>query len=64
MNEIAASKNGMKSNWTVGQRLLASHQETVKECRLNLHKGQWTFLQYLISNNIHLEKNFSDGFLS
>ena len=64
MKEIAACKHVTKSNWTVGQRPLASHQETVKECRLNLHIGQWTFLQYLISNNIHLEKNLSDGVLS
>ena len=31
----------LKSNWTVGESLLASDQEAVRECRLILLKGQW-----------------------
>ena len=44
----------LKSNWTVGERLLVSDQDAVRECRLILLKGQWTFFQCLISKFIHL----------
>ena len=33
------SRVQLKSNWTVGERLLASDQEAVRECRLILLKG-------------------------
>ena len=37
------SRVQLKFNWTVGERLLASDQEAVRECRLILLKGQRTF---------------------
>ena len=37
------SRVQLKSNWTVGERLLASDPEAVRQCRLILLKGQWTF---------------------
>ena len=58
------SRIQLKSNWTVGERLVASHQEVVRERRRNLHERKWTFLQCLISKIIHLVKNFSDGVVS
>ena len=30
-------------HWSVGERLLASDEEAVRECKLILLKGQWTF---------------------
>ena len=41
------SRVQLKSNWTVGERLLASDQEAVREYRLILFKTQWNFLQCL-----------------
>ena len=58
------SRVHLKSNRTIGERLLASDQKVVWELRLNLHKRKWTFLQFLIWKIIHLEKIFSDGVLS
>ena len=54
----------LKYNWTGGEGLLASDQEAVREWRLLLFKGQWRFLQYLISKIIRFEKKFNDGVLS
>ena len=50
------SRVQLKSNWTVGEKFLVSDQEAVRECRLTLLKGQWTFFQCLISKLIHLDK--------
>ena len=58
------SKVHLKSNWTVGERLLASNQEAVIERRLNLNKGKGTFLGCVISKIIYLEKKFTDKVLS
>ena len=54
----------LKSNWTFRERLLASYQDTVRECRLILLKRELIFLKCLIWKIIHLEKNFSDVALS
>ena len=51
---IGQFEGQLKSNWTVGEKLLAFDQEPVKECRLILLKGQWKFFQCLISKFIHL----------
>ena len=54
----------LKSNWTFLERLLASYQDAIRECRLILLKRQLNFLQCLISKIVHLENIFSDGALS
>ena len=54
----------LESNWTVGESMLAFGQEAVREWRVNLLKGQWSFLQCLIWKIIYLENIFSDGALS
>ena len=38
------SRVQLKSNWIVAERLLASYQEAVRECKLILLKAQRTFL--------------------
>ena len=58
------SRVKLKSNWTVGESLLAFGQEAIRERRLNLFKQQWTFLQCLIWKIIYLENIFSNGTLS
>ena len=58
------SRVQLKSNWTVVEGFLVSDQEAIREWRLNLLKGKWTFLQCLISKVIHLKKDFTDGVLS
>ena len=51
------SRIQLKSNRAVGERLLYSDNEVVREWNFNLNKRKWTFLQCLISKMIHLEKN-------
>ena len=50
----------LKSNWTFRERLLASDQDSVGQCRLTLLKRQLIFLQCLIWKIIHLDENLSD----
>ena len=47
---------GPKSNWTVGERVLAPDQWVLWLCRLILFEVQWTFFQYLIWKFIDFEK--------
>ena len=45
----------LKSNWTFRDRLLATDQDLVEQCRLILFKRQLIFLQCLIWKIIHLD---------
>ena len=54
----------LKSNLTVGERLLASDQEAVTEWRLILLKGQWTFFNNSFQNLFICKKNSVMEFLA
>ena len=50
----------LRSNLTVGERLLVADQWTVSKCGLILSKTQWHVFECLVSKFIHFEKNICE----
>ena len=54
---LAFQGSNWESNWTVAERLLASYEEAVRECKLILLKAQWTFFNISFQNLFICKKN-------